>query len=216
MFRQQFRKEYLNVLFWASIPLFVLSYSCRPTRYAWIPHLQINLKKMFLLPTRRHIYQLRPHAHCVYLLFWSPLVTVIIPEVREPRPHMWLLEDHQRFRVRIFRLCIPHCSQKCHTVCLVVTQSVLGVDEPPEPCLQSVESAQIDDTVGENCTNCVLFGLLAIYHEITNFNLQIVPFLPQNRHRFTNRRRVLVLDNKFNHYRVANIRVDHKEKQWKR
>ena len=35
MFRQQFRNEYLNVLFWASIPLFVLSYNCLPTRNAW-------------------------------------------------------------------------------------------------------------------------------------------------------------------------------------
>ena len=64
---------------------------------------------------------------------------------------MRLLEGHQRFRVRIFGFCIPHRSKKSHTVGLVVTQAVLGVHDPPEPCLQSVESAQIDDTVGENC-----------------------------------------------------------------
>ena len=62
---------------------------------------------------------------------------------------MRLLEGHQRFRVRIFGFCVPHRSKKSHTVGLVVTQAVLGVHDPPEPCLQSVESAQIDDTVGK-------------------------------------------------------------------
>ena len=128
---------------------------------------------------------------------------------------MRLLEGHQRFSVRIFGFCVPHRSKKSHTVGLVVTQAILGVHDPPEPCLQSVESAQIDYTVGENCANCVLFRLLAIDHEITHFDVQLVPFTPQNRQRFTNRCRVLVLDNEFGHYRVPNIRADHKEKHWK-
>ena len=155
MFRQQFRKEYLNVLFWASIPLFVFVVELPPNAIGLDPHLQINFKELFLLQQGDIYINNAPHAHCVYLLFWSPLVTVIIPEIWVPRPHMRLLEGHQCFRVRIFGFCIPHRSKKSHTVGLVVTQAVLGVHDPPEPCLQSVESAQIDDTVRENCANCV-------------------------------------------------------------
>ena len=121
------------------------------------PHLQINKKKQFLLQSRRNIYTLGHHNTSLYLLFRSPLIGVIIPKVRESRPHMRLLQDHQRFGVPIFRFRITHRSQKCHTVCLIVADSVFGVDEPPEPRLKSVECTQIHNTVGENCTYCILF-----------------------------------------------------------
>ena len=95
------------------------------------PHLQINKKKQFLLLSRRTIYTLGHHDTSLYLLFRSPLICVIIPKVRESLPHMQLLQDHQRFGVLIFRFRITHRSQKCHTVRLIVADSVLGVDEPP-------------------------------------------------------------------------------------
>ena len=121
------------------------------------PHLQINKKKQFLLLSRRTIYTLGHHDTSLYLLFRSPLIGVIIPKVRESRPHMRLLQDHQRFGVPIFRFRVTHHSQKCHTVRLIVADSVFGVDEPPEPRLKSVERAQIHNTVGENCMYCILF-----------------------------------------------------------
>ena len=144
------------------------------------PHLQINKKKQFLLQSRRNIYTLGHHDTSLYLLFRSPLIGVIIPKVRESRPHMRLLQDHQRFGVPIFRFRVTHHSQKCHTVRLIVADSIFGVDEPPEPRLKSVECAQIHNTVGENCTYCILFRLLAIYHEVPHFNITFVPPLAQN------------------------------------
>ena len=141
---------------------------------------QINKKKQFLLQSRRNIYTLGHHDTSLYLLFRSPLIGVIILKVRESRPHMRLLQDHQCFGVPIFRFRITHRSQKCHTVRLIVADSVFGVDEPPEPCLKSVERAQIHNTVGENCTYCILFRLLAIYHEVPHFNITFVPPLAQN------------------------------------
>ena len=137
-------------------------------------------KKQFLLQSRRNIYTLGHHDTSLYLLFQSPLIGVIIPKVREPRPDMRLLQGHQCFGVPIFCFRVTHCSQKCHTVCFIVADSVFGVDEPPEPRLKSVEHAQIHNTVGENCTYCILFRLLAIYHEVPHFNITFVPPLAQN------------------------------------
>ena len=88
------------------------------------PHLQINKKKQFLLQSRRNIYTLGHHDTSLYLLFRSPLIGVIIPKVRESRPHMRLLQDHQCFGVPIFHFHVTHRSQKCHTVHLIVANSV--------------------------------------------------------------------------------------------
>ena len=95
------------------------------------PHLQINKKKQFLLLSRRTIYTLGHHDTSLYLLFRSPLIGVIIPKVRESQPHMRLLQDHQCFGVLIFHFRVTHHSQKCHTVRLIVADSIFGVDEPP-------------------------------------------------------------------------------------
>ena len=143
------------------------------------PHLQTNKNKQFLLQSRRNIYTVGHHDTSLYLLFRSPLISVIIPKVREPRPDMRLLQGHQCFGVAIFHFRITHRSKKCHTVCLIVADSVFGVDQPPEPHLKSVECAQIHNTVGENCTYCILFRLLAIYHEVPHFNITFIPPLAQ-------------------------------------
>ena len=47
------------------------------------PHLQTNKNKQFLLQSRRNIYTVRQHDTSLYLLLWSPLISVIIPKVRE-------------------------------------------------------------------------------------------------------------------------------------
>ena len=107
------------------------------------PHLQTNKNKQFLLQSRRNIYTVGQHDTSLYLLFRNPLISVIIPKVREPQPDMRLLQGHQHFGVAIFHFRITHHSKKCHTVCLIVTDSVFGVDQPPEPCLKSVEHTQI-------------------------------------------------------------------------
>ena len=145
------------------------------------PYLQTNKNKQFLLQPRRNIYTVGHHDTSLYLLFQSPLISVIIPKVREPRPHMRLLQGHQCFGVAIFHFRVTHHSKKCHTVCLIVADSIFGVDQPPEPCLKSVECAQIHNTVGENCAYCILFRLLAIYHEVPHFNITFIPPLAQNR-----------------------------------
>ena len=121
------------------------------------PHLQTNKNKQFLLQPRRNIYTVGHQDTSPYLLFRSPLISVIIPKVRKTSPDMRLLQGHQCFGVAIFRFCITHRSKKCHTVCLIVADSVFGVDQPLEPCLKSVECTQIHNTVGENCVYCVLF-----------------------------------------------------------
>ena len=112
-------------------------------------HLQTNKNKQFLLQSRRNIYTVRQHNTSLYLLFRSPLISVIVPKVREPQPDMRLLQGHQHFGVAIFYFRVTHHSKKCHTVCLIVADSVFGVDQPPEPCLKSVECAQIHNTVGK-------------------------------------------------------------------
>ena len=180
MFRQQFRNEYLNILFWASIVLFVLSYNCLPTWNAWTHICKKKIIKQFLLQPRRNIYTIGHHDTSPYLLFQSQLISVIILKVREPRPDMRLLQGHQHFGVAIFHLYVTHRSKKFHTVCLMVADCVVGVDEPLEPRLKSVEHTQIHYTVGENCTYCILFQLLAIYHEVPHFNMTFVPPLAQN------------------------------------
>ena len=48
------------------------------------PHLQTNKNKQFLLQPRRNIYTVGHHDTSLYLLFQSPLISVIIPKVREP------------------------------------------------------------------------------------------------------------------------------------
>ena len=126
----------------------MLSYNCLPTQNAWDPHLQTNKNKQFLLQPRRNIYTVGFHDTSLYLLLRSPLISVIILKVREPRPDMRLLQGHQCFGVAIFCFRVTHCSKKCHTVCLIVADSVFGVDQPPEPCLKSVEHSHIHNTVG--------------------------------------------------------------------
>ena len=121
------------------------------------PQLQTNNNKQFLLQPRRNIYTVGHQDTSPHLLFRSPLISVIIPKVRKTSPDMRLLQGHQCFDVAIFCFYVTHHSKKCHTVCLIVADSIFGVDQPPEPRLKSVEHAQIHNTVGENCMYCVLF-----------------------------------------------------------
>ena len=70
---QQLRKEYLNLLFCASVLLFVLSYSWRPTPESLNPHLQNKKKQQLLLPTGIIAIHYETTLHLVTLLLWCPL-----------------------------------------------------------------------------------------------------------------------------------------------
>ena len=67
--RQQLRKEYLNILFYASMLLFVLSYQLAPDTECLNPHLQNKKKQQLLLPTGFITIHCKTTLHLVAFFF---------------------------------------------------------------------------------------------------------------------------------------------------